>query len=52
MRSSPKSANSSMVAVAASNRALFTITGREVRVLHIRHAAREALSAEDLAEDL
>lgn len=41
-----------MVAVAASNRALFTITGREVRVLHIRHAAREALSAEDLAEDL
>lgn len=25
-------------------RALFTITGREVRVLHIRHAAREALA--------
>jgi plasmid stabilization system protein ParE len=33
-------------------RALFTITGRDVRVLHIRHAAREALSAEELTEDL
>ena len=32
-------------------RALFTITGGEVRVLHIRHAAREPLSAEDLALD-
>jgi plasmid stabilization system protein ParE len=33
-------------------RAILTITGRDVRVLHIRHAAREALSAEDLAQDL
>ena len=33
-------------------RALFTITGQDVRVLHIRHAARETLSAEDLSEDL
>lgn len=33
-------------------RALFTITGSDVRILHIRHAAREALSAEDLAQDL
>lgn len=33
-------------------RALFTITGQDVRVLHIRHAAREALSAEDLSEDI
>lgn len=33
-------------------RALFTIQGKDVRVLHIRHAAREPLSAEDLAEDI
>lgn len=33
-------------------RALFTITGSDVRILHIRHAARETLSAEDLAEDI
>ncbi len=33
-------------------RALFTITGTSVRVLHVRHAARETLSAEELAEDL
>lgn len=34
------------------HRAIFTITGGDVRVLHIRHAAREPLSAEDLAEDI
>jgi prevent-host-death family protein len=28
------------------------ITGSDVRILHIRHAAREAFSAEDLAQDL
>jgi plasmid stabilization system protein ParE len=33
-------------------RVIFTITGREVRVLHIRHAARTALSADDLADDI
>ena len=32
-------------------RALFTITGNEVRVLHIRHAARETMTAEELADD-
>ena len=32
-------------------RVLFTITGRDIRVLHIRHAAREALSAKELSED-
>ena len=33
-------------------RALFTITAREVRVLHVRHAARTTLSPEDLADDI
>lgn len=33
-------------------RALFTITGPEVRVLHIRHAARTTLSKEDLTGDI
>ena len=33
-------------------RALFTITEREDRVLHIRHAARTTLSPEDLADDI
>ncbi len=33
-------------------RALFTLTGQEVRVLHIRHAARTTLTAEELAEDI
>ena len=30
-------------------RALFTIRGREVHVLHIRHAARENMAAEELS---
>jgi plasmid stabilization system protein ParE len=33
-------------------RALFTLTGQEVRVLHIRHGARTTLTAEELAEDI
>ena len=32
-------------------RALFTIIGNEVRILHIRHAARPTMSGEELAED-
>lgn len=32
-------------------RALFTITGEEVRVLHIRHAARQTMTAQELVED-
>lgn len=32
-------------------RALFTITGSEVRVLHIRHAARQTMTAEELSEE-
>lgn len=32
-------------------RALFTIAGKDVRVLHIRHAARQAMTAEDLIND-
>lgn len=32
-------------------RALFTITGQDVRVLHIRHAARQTMTAEELADD-
>jgi len=31
-------------------RALFIIRGREVHVLHIRHAARENMTAEELTE--
>ena len=33
-------------------RALLTIQGQDVRVLHIRHAAREPLSGDDLTEDI
>ena len=33
-------------------RALFTITGREVRVLHIRHAARTTLAAGELFDNI
>jgi plasmid stabilization system protein ParE len=32
-------------------RALFTITGNEVRVLHVRHAARRTMTAEELTDD-
>jgi plasmid stabilization system protein ParE len=32
-------------------RALFTISHKEVRVLHIRHAARQTLSPEELGSD-
>lgn len=32
-------------------RALFTITGSEVRVLHIRHAARQAMTGEELRDE-
>lgn len=33
-------------------RALFTITGKEVRVLHIRHAARQTMTADELTDEL
>ena len=33
-------------------RALFTVTEDSVRVLHIRHAAREAMSAHELEDDM
>lgn len=32
-------------------RALFTITGSEVRVFHIRHAVRQAMTAEELRDE-
>lgn len=32
-------------------RALFTVTGNDVRILHIRHAARQTMIAEELADD-
>jgi len=32
-------------------RALFTITGSEVRILHIRHAARQTMTAEKLRNE-
>lgn len=32
-------------------RALFTIAGNEVRVLHIRHAARHVMTSEELADE-
>jgi len=32
-------------------RVLFTVTGSEVRVLHIRHAARQTMTAEELRDD-
>jgi plasmid stabilization system protein ParE len=32
-------------------RALFTIVGNEVRVLHIRHAAQQAMTADELSEE-
>jgi plasmid stabilization system protein ParE len=32
-------------------RALFTIAGNEVRVLHIRHAARQTMTADELSDD-
>ncbi len=33
-------------------RALFTIRGSEVRVLHIRHAARQAMSHDELEDNI
>ncbi|MBN2023869.1 MAG: type II toxin-antitoxin system RelE/ParE family toxin [Pirellulales bacterium] len=33
-------------------RALFTITRNEVHVLHIRHAARQTMTAEEFSNDL
>ncbi len=32
-------------------RALFTITGSQIRVLHIRHAARQSMLPEDISSD-
>jgi plasmid stabilization system protein ParE len=32
-------------------RALFTITENEVRILHIRHAARQTMTAEELSNE-
>ena len=32
-------------------RALFTVVGSDVRVLHIRHAARQAMTAEELIDE-
>lgn len=32
-------------------RALFTITRNDVRVLHIRHAARQTMTADELSDD-
>jgi len=33
-------------------RALFTVTGGEVHILHIRHAARQAMTAEELTRGI
>ena len=32
-------------------RALFVISGKEVRVLHIRHASRQTMTAEELSDE-